>query len=477
MLARFGLHRKFSLLLVIFLAIGLANTAIIYAVVQDQKTNGRAINLAGRQRMLSQKMSKEALSLADCPDLAACRATLSQTVTLFDRTLRGLLAGDDELGLKPPAHPEILAKLQEVDALWQPFRKHFAVLQERPPASPEGQAALAAIRQGNVPLLATMNDAVTLYEEKNQADAVLSFQFGLLAVLVSCLAGSWLLIRRAVTKPLRQVSSILAGSSQQVSQSAAGLASAAQDLADGSARQASALEESSASLEELTAMTRSNAENTAKADELMGATRQVVDKAQTYMGQMDASMTAIDAAGKEIGKIIRTIDEIAFQTNLLALNAAVEAARAGEAGLGFAVVAEEVRNLAGRSANAAKDTAALIEDIISKIQDGAYLVGQSTKAFAEVADSATKAAALIAEITTANREQSTGMTQISHGIQDMDAVVQENAASAAQSSAAADELRNEAERLEEIVARLVVLVEGQRAGEAGTLLPATVPQR
>jgi methyl-accepting chemotaxis protein len=161
---------------------------------------------------------------------------------------------------------------------------------------------------------------------------------------------------------------------------------------------------------------------------------------------------------EETSKIIKTIDEIAFQTNLLALNAAVEAARAGEAGAGFAVVAEEVRNLAMRSAEAAKGTANLIEGTVKKIKDGSDLVTATNKAFTEVATSASKVGELVSEIAAASNEQAQGIEQVNKAVTEMDKVTQQNAANAEESASASEEMSAQAEQMRGIVGELIAIV-------------------
>jgi methyl-accepting chemotaxis protein len=180
-------------------------------------------------------------------------------------------------------------------------------------------------------------------------------------------------------------------------------------------------------------------------------------------------MEDISKASEETSKIIKTIDEIAFQTNLLALNAAVEAARAGEAGAGFAVVADEVRNLAMRAADAAKNTAELIEGTVKNVHDGTQLVGRTNEAFSKVAESSSKVGELVAEIAAASNEQSEGIGQINTAVAEMDKVTQSNAANAEESTNSSDEMNAQAEQMKVMVGDLVALVRGSSSGAKSVL--------
>ena len=275
------------------------------------------------------------------------------------------------------------------------------------------------------------------------------------------------LLTRGITGPIRRIVEGLTASSGQVSAASGQVAGASQELAEGTSEQAASIEETSSALEEMASMTRQNAENACQAKALMTETGQVVSRANDSMAQLTASMAEISKASQETSKIIKTIDEIAFQTNLLALNAAVEAARAGEAGSGFAVVADEVRNLAMRAADAAKNTANLIEGTVKKIKEGSGIVEKTGVEFSHVASSTIKMSELVGEIAAASSEQSHGIEQLNKAVSEMDQVVQRNASNAEESAAASEDMNAQAVRMNGFVQDLVVISGGSANGGAG----------
>jgi len=269
---------------------------------------------------------------------------------------------------------------------------------------------------------------------------------------------------RGITRPINRAVVMLNDAADHVSVSSSQVAAASHSLAEGSAQSASAIEETSSSLEEMASMTRQNAANANQADILMTDANQVVEKANHSMAELITSMEDISKASEETSKIIKTIDEIAFQTNLLALNAAVEAARAGEAGAGFAVVADEVRNLAMRAADAAQNTADLIEGTVKKVKDGAALVTKTNQEFSAVASSSVKVGGLVGEISAASSEQAQGIEHASNAIIEMEKVTQHNAANAEESAAASEEMSGQAGQMKEIAAELLQTIGGNLDG-------------
>ncbi|MGV8057066.1 MAG: methyl-accepting chemotaxis protein [Smithellaceae bacterium] len=203
-----------------------------------------------------------------------------------------------------------------------------------------------------------------------------------------------------------------------------------QVLTDSAASAAASIEETSASLDEISSMTRQNADNTAEANKLMLSAKEAIKKANVSMEELTVSMPEIAKASEQTQKIVKSIDEIAFQTNLLALNASVEAARAGEAGAGFAVVAEEVRNLARRAKESAQDSSNLIDDIVNKIRGGETLVQTTSAAFSQVTSGSDKVASLMGEIAAASSEQSQGIGQVNSAIAEMSSTTQQTAGNA-----------------------------------------------
>ncbi len=224
-----------------------------------------------------------------------------------------------------------------------------------------------------------------------------------------------------------------------------------QDLSQRTEEQASSLEETASSMEQLTGTVRQNADNAKQANQLAAGARGQAEQGGDVVGNAISAMSEINSSSKKIADIIGVIDEIAFQTNLLALNAAVEAARAGEQGRGFAVVAAEVRNLAQRSAAAAKEIKGLIKDSVEKVDDGSRLVNESGETLKEIVTAVKKVSDIIAEIAAASEEQSSGIEQVNKAVSQMDEVTQQNAALVEQAAAASESLDEQARGMDELM--------------------------
>jgi len=271
----------------------------------------------------------------------------------------------------------------------------------------------------------------------------------------------WLV--RAINTSLRSMSRELAEGGQLVVEASSQMAAAAQSMSQGASEQAASLEETSASMEEIAAMTRTNADNSQQAATLMGEAARVLEQSNRSLADMVTAMTSIKDSSNRVSKIIKTIDEIAFQTNILALNAAVEAARAGDAGMGFAVVADEVRSLAQRSAQAARDTTALIEGAIASSGEGSKKVEQAAESFAAITERVTEVKRLVDSVSVASGQQAHGIEQVLHTIRQMERVTQTTAATAEESAAASEQLNSQAGVTMELVDRLEALVDGTGA--------------
>jgi len=325
-------------------------------------------------------------------------------------------------------------------------------------ANPLGQAITGDLEKLNE---GEMKQAKQRAEDNSRIANRAVWLAGIITILGMVLAvGLGLLISVSITRPINQVVSGLSDGAEQVSAASSQVASSSQILAEGSSEQADSLEETSSSLEEMSSMTKQNADNASQARSLMEEVGKYQAHTREQLENLVGAVSEVVKSSEETNKIIKTIDEIAFQTNLLALNAAVEAARAGEAGAGFAVVAEEVRNLAMRSADAAKNTSSLIENTIKAIQRGNESTQQTQNAFKDQMAVASKIKDLVDEIAAATSEQSHGISQVNIAVAEMDKVTQRTAANAEESASASEELNAQAEQMKGYVAELVQIVGG-----------------
>jgi len=265
-------------------------------------------------------------------------------------------------------------------------------------------------------------------------------------------------IVRGINAALGQTVVELSEGAGQIAAASTQVSASSQSLAQGASEQAASLEETSASSEEINSMAHKNTENAAVMAQLVGQSKTEFINTNQQLGEMMTAMDEINESSGKIAKIIKIIDEIAFQTNILALNAAVEAARAGDAGMGFAVVADEVRSLAQRSAQAAKDTAILIEDSVSKSVNGKTKLGGVATSIQRISSEFTGLATLVDEVSHGSKEQSLGIDQIGKALSQMEKVTQTTAANAEESAAAAEELNAQSEAMKELTERLSEMV-------------------
>lgn len=319
----------------------------------------------------------------------------------------------------------------------------------------------------------SVSGAIAL-DQKRSLDVMSTGRLMMIILLVSGLligATVAVFLTRSINPPLQAAVHLLKSFSKQTAMSASQISDSSQSLAEGASEQAASLEETSASMEEMASMTKRNASAAQNAKQVATQARGVVESGAAGMQRMTKAMEGIQVSSNEISKIIKTIDEIAFQTNILALNAAVEAARAGEAGAGFAVVAEEVRSLAQRSADAAKETAGKIEAALAKSAEGSRASSEVSGILNEIVGQVRNIDLLVAEIANASGEQSQGIDQVNIALSQMDKVTQNNAASAEESAAAAEELNAQSAELKALVEKLSVMVGVAQAAAAEIPIP------
>ena len=318
---------------------------------------------------------------------------------------------------------------------------------------------------------------VTTAEETSSSLSNASWMMivGVVVGLILSIILAFFLIRSIVKVVVDSVKSLSEGTAQVVSASEQ-ISSASVSLAEGASSQASSVEEVSATIEEATASNNQNADNSREANLLAQHSNDAARIGNQQVGDLMVAMEKITDSSQKIAKIIKTIDEIAFQTNLLALNAAVEAARAGEHGLGFAVVAEEVKNLAERSAGAAKEITGIIEASIDQVKMGTEVANRTKESFTEILTSIKKTSDLIGEIAISAKEQAEGMNQIATAMGSVDQITQQNASASEETAAAAEELNAQALSMLESVAEIAALAGydmGKEASKAASLKRAS----
>ncbi|MFN7937868.1 MAG: methyl-accepting chemotaxis protein [Bryobacteraceae bacterium] len=450
-----GLREKLVVLVASVATLSAAGTIFLYRGIKAHRADGLVINLAGAQRMLSQKMSKEAILLAHGKGNGKL---LAESRNRFERVLNGLLAGDRELGLPPASSAKVVAQLETVRGLWIPFRGSIDSLMLKPGLG----APVDEVVRNNPELLVEMNKAVTLLEQEANArvDGILRLQAGLFVGLLALLAAAWKLLLAPLLRHLTAAVQEVDAASQIVFGNAGQLASSSEWLASTAVKQA-------ATLQETTAASQLINQTAQRCLDSSGRASAVVRKAEGDFGEASRRLQEVVTATGEIGQstkkiatVNQMIDGIAFQTNILALNAAVEAARAGEAGMGFSVVADEVRSLAQRASGASHETADLIERSKAAVALGAEKVEKASISMRAMEQEWDQVRGLTHEIHSLSEQQSSGVTQIAQAVGTMQDMTQKTASMAEENAASATELRRQAETMLSVSADLARIVRG-----------------
>jgi methyl-accepting chemotaxis protein/methyl-accepting chemotaxis protein-1 (serine sensor receptor) len=461
----------FSLMLGLVLGLDITALLSIRALNADLE---RATQVTGRRQYLAGTVKAGAMemnSLARASMLAAvvgdkphCEAYQQQ----FAGPLKALRDGVQELRrLSGGGESEALLRrlVDESSAVTEGQAELQQAL-----AADKLDASLAIFGQKLQPRLdGIATEAASLVEEQNKEMAatsvlaesrasemrMLTIGMAMIALVVGCIV---LWVVRQANRLLERMATRMSESADRVAKASAQVSGASRSLSQGAAQQATSLEETSASAEEIVSITRKNADHTIIVAGLMQESERGTAEVNQTLDQMILKMKEIDASSNKIARIIQVIDEIAFQTNILALNAAVEAARAGEAGLGFAVVADEVRNLAQRCAQAARDTAGLIQESIETSHDGDAHLDKVAEKIRSTTERSTRVKSLVDEVSLGSQEQARGMEQISKAILQMERVTQSNAAGAEQTAAAGSKLEDHAREMRELVQEMHQMV-------------------
>jgi len=459
----------------------------VYVLGEIQSNENEAYNLM-LQHMLAPTKDETDLYTSR---LGVADARIDQLVTEFQQSAG--MSDHDKAALD-----QILADRDAVRSAWAPARELSAEL--------KNQDAFTLFKSQVTPafdkLKADLQGAINYNKQLGDATAAESVAItdntshlvnaSIIVTLSACIAIAFIIVR-SLNRVLTSVADTLGEGAHHIVSATSQLASASQTLAQNANEQAASLQQTSSAIEQIGSMTKRNSESAQKAQTLSGETRQAAETCSQRTEEMQVAMKAIQKASTEmamaihgittssnsISKIISTIDEIAFQTNILALNAAVEAARAGEAGMGFAVVAEEVRSLAKRSADAAKETAAMIEAAVTQSQRGVEVNSKVTASIAEVVQKANgvrdslgnivskarEVDSVVGQITEASKEQNSGLEQINSAINLMNQVTQANASGSEETASASEELTAQSIELRAGVDVLVKLVNGKTYAE------------
>ncbi len=432
-----------------------ANEAVMK--MGENRVNSRTIAIAGRLRALSQRTAKSAYAFNSGNEES--KVELETFSNLYKEILTNLLFGDEKVS--DAESREVLLKLNEEQEM---YFQNVDILLSNCTTKNE---ALLYIRGNNLELLRQMNITVvewTNYSSQNTGNLLNRLKtsttvlliLSIISIIVTVLFSVYFI--RNLSTVLKDIIADLLEQSNQMLIASESVAMSSTSLATGATQSAGSIADISSSLEEILSMTKRNSENSSVVDELMKESLDQTGEGKEMMESLAVAMGVIKESSDQTMQIIKNINEIAFQTNLLALNAAVEAARAGEAGRGFAVVADEVRTLAQRSAEAAKDTNEIIEKSQSSANKGVELTQAMKISTESINDSIRKTAITVSEISSASREQAIGVEQVSTSITELEIATQNNAATSEESASASEELSAQSKSVQGSVASLERLV-------------------
>ncbi|MDH4225207.1 MAG: methyl-accepting chemotaxis protein [Deltaproteobacteria bacterium] len=528
----------------------------VYAAwaVHENQDESNLVNISGRQRMLTQKMTKEALQIADGLQIEKSRKELGNSFKLFEKSHTALLHGNPEMGIRALDDEEAIARMAGVETIWEgEVKPAVQVILTAIPHSPPFEAALEKLTAKNLDLLQAMNHVTARVDEHAQESMnqlmVLLFSIGGAALLFSLF--SWFLVERLIVVPLRktmemigqlsqghlasrlhlaqhdeigqmaetmdhfaedlkdgairQLSRIADGdltyemapkdgqdeignallktreslvslvgevqlAAQQIGVGSSQVSDASQALSNGATQQAASLEETSSSLNEMAGASRENATSAHDAFDMASKARSDAEVGLTRMAEMLEAMESINQSNLDISKVIKMMDDFAFQTSILAINAAIQSAQAGVKGRAFSVVADEVRALANRSLDAAKETGQMIEASLERSANGVALAKSTAEVFRGICSEVDEVSDLVGRISDASTSQAAGVGQVSKALTQVEEVTQQTAAQSEELLASSEELASQVEALRHMLSRF-------RLSETGSGKARVIPMR
>ena len=397
--------------------------------------------------MLTQRMAKNAVLMTLGEEQSAPQA---DDIERFERVLWALEQGDGELGVPPNSDPDIARQLAGVKGVWDRYRSALEAVMANPELS---QESLETIKKLDAPLVEALDLVVKRFEE-DAIDKVRTTLVSSLLVLLGSVFLTYLVIVRPLLRHLAATVSSGEDLTVGITTVFRSLEGNSEALSMQAASQAASLEQTATALSELEMQNRANAENASSVNEAMKDSMALVEGGREAVEKMIGAMGEIGDASGKIASITESTEEIAFQTHILALNAAVEAARAGEAGMGFAVVADEVRRLAKRTADAAQETALLIQDSLEKTRKGAEIVEDLEGRFSGIHGSASRTSMMVEEISSRSEQQAGALAQINIALEDINGRTQETATNSETISVASQELSANVSSLHDLMREL-----------------------